>query len=332
MSFCKRELTEQTAEMQLTESTTERIESQQLEEDDEQPESGELREERMMEIETTSSQVRARDLSQEESLVGAWFFQYPDDEIPSFMLRDMSYVFYADGTGSSITTEIVCLSSVDTLSMDPNTILDHTEPFSWSLNGNIVTTVFEAPYRVGRNYRFDESEQQLHALRPDGSVDEWLGVRETYTRERVMPEGFAELHVMLPQVERTALARKNRFIGTWYWDVTTWTFNQDGTGVIDVPAHGGHPADQREFTFFVIDPLDREESDAVISLEFEHYDGVYVYHATFGPQSGGSVTLRGRPDRDPLLLTRWFDLNNTPVTSYILEQGLALFDMFSTFM
>lgn len=119
------------------------------------------------------------------------------------------------------------------------------------------------------------------------------------------------------------------FLGEWYFDVFIWTFHEDGRLVVDVPAFGQYPANQLEYSFMLLeDPYG--EVDGLVSIDHPT-SGLVMYEATFGKQSGGSLTLKPRPKGSSILLTKSFSLQNSPITDSILDEGMALFDAFETF-
>lgn len=104
-----------------------------------------------------------------------------------------------------------------------------------------------------------------------------------------------------------------------------WRFNDDGTGVIDIPAFGQYPADKKEFEFTVTENSGVGDANLNISL----VDGKQImYFATFGNESDGSVMLNPH-EGNAIKLTRSYDIGNSPITDEILEEGLDLFESFS---
>ncbi|QJD85000.1 hypothetical protein [Cohnella herbarum] len=188
--------------------------------------------------------------------------------------------------------------------------------FTWSIDGNTLTMLTPGTYET--SFKFVGDELQL--TNSDGT--------RILTREPSSDYVDANKEISQQQATETALTRK--FLGEWYFDVFIWHFNDDGTGVIDVPEFSGDPAEQKEFTFSVVeDPTGTGDVNISITLP----DGrLSMYHATFGNQSGGSVTLQPTlKGGQSIMLTRSFDVRNSPITDEIIDEGVALFESLTSF-
>jgi len=183
----------------------------------------------------------------------------------------------------------------------------------WSFSDNTVYL----HYYTGLTTSFTFQGDELH------SGNTILRTTLAYTEEhaRALAQDAAD--------ERQRQNLEARFLGEWYFDVFIWNFFQDGTGYIDIPAFGIHPADRRDFTFMVINS---DLADAIIDFDGD-FSG--MFRANFGNQSGGSVVLEPHitgAGGETFMLTRMFDINNTPAMDYIWEQGMGLFEqLFSMF-
>lgn len=257
--------------------------------------------------ETPSSKV---DSLLEDLLDGEWFNQ---SDFNGMLER---LVFYADGTGSLLVTDYEWADSFGISSSDPNYTGEHMYNFTWSLDGNVISTVYNENWSSILNI----SEEKLQLVMEDGSVAIYAKIRPT------IPESYVEVASLLEKTETF----KQKFLGEWHFDVYKWKFHEDEMIVIDVPAFGQHPANQMEYPFSIMeDPL--EMVDALLVIDHPT-SGLVMYEATFGDQSGGSITLEPRHQGgSPILLTRSFDVRNNPITDEIVDQGMALFESFELF-
>jgi hypothetical protein len=243
----------------------------------------------------TPEQVQPRELSLEEKLQGEWFVQ--TFRVYNATPAMVSLLFNADGTGAQILNYYM---------PGENTILAPTISsgeiafsYTWSLNDNMVSEQF-ADSENPEILTFNNNEQgsQLVILDKDGNI------ATTLTREPpTVPEGLVSLNAMIKKSVPAVPILTWRFLGKWYASSSTYTFNSNGTGLIDTPAAGSDPGAQTEFTFRVSKGLSDEDANISITLE----DGTTLpYSAIFGGTNGGwnsgSVMLEG--SGEPLLLTQ----------------------------
>lgn len=184
------------------------------------------------------------------------------------------------------------------------------------MNGNILRIPLENGEVGELTY---SPEQQL--LQVQGSNDR-------YGRE--MPsvmEQYVERALYSEDIEAMEAARRHRFLGLWYLDVLTWTFNDNGTGVIDIPKLGDQPATKREFSYTVQD--DRND-ETYLCLMLHWKDGSTTF---FYPKfsADGSMSLKGYDGTEAMKLTRTFDIDNCPISEQIISAGIGVFSgsMFS---
>jgi hypothetical protein len=118
------------------------------------------------------------------------------------------------------------------------------------------------------------------------------------------------------QTEEAALRRK--ILGNWYFDVLTWTFNEDGTGVIDIPELGEQPATKREFSYSV----SGDATNIFMTMDWSDSDTSYFWLTV---NDSSSIILQGASDTDAIKLTRTFDASNCPVTEKIVSNAMAVF-------
>ena len=152
---------------------------------------------------------------------------------------------------------------------------------------------------------------------------------QKYTRE--LPSALEEYtrRAFLAETSKANEARKNAikqsFLGSWYYDVLIWTFNEDGTGLLDIPEIGDSPAEQRAFEYEL--SIDGGgDGYIMLMIEFSN-DAPSSAPAYFIPTFNidGSLTLESPiGDSDPILLTRNFDIDNCPLTKQIIESGFGI--------
>ena len=97
----------------------------------------------------------------------------------------------------------------------------------------------------------------------------------------------------------------SKISGTWYFDLTTWTFNTDGTGGINFPASGKNEAKYREFEYNL---YYTEGNLGFVDITF--LDDNLEYSLTLIIEEDGSLTF----ENTPIVLKRTFDLTNCPLT------------------
>lgn len=261
-------------------------------------------------IETSST-----DVLMEKLVDGEWFYQ------GEFRGRIDSYVFYEDGTGSSFSTNYLPADS-EIMSYDPNSTGVNTYDFTWKLDDNIVTFMYDWATDASEFRFIENEEQQLQFINKNNEVSIYEktkpAIPNDYVEEASIIKAFTDFN--------------QNFFGTWHFDVFTWTFNQDGTGVIEIPAFGRYPSDQKRFDYLLMkDPF--EQADALITINMEN-KGVLMYDAILGNQSGGSLTLQPKPpdNGNTILLTRSYDIRNSPITQEILDEGMALLEPLEFFI
>ena len=117
-----------------------------------------------------------------------------------------------------------------------------------------------------------------------------------------------------------------RLLGEWHWDIFIWNFFEDGTGYIEIPPFGIHPADTMDFTFEIATVFDASAPTDIALYFTGDVSGRFL--ATFNTHGNGSITLHGQNE---ILLTRWFDIRNSPVTEQIFDQFLGFMEIIQKF-
>lgn len=241
-------------------------------------------------------------------LLGEWFFSrfVKMDELEGVV---ESLVFNGDGTGTQwVTYYKPSYLNADNFSTS-NPVSESSCGFTWSLAGDTIHAVFEGG-KIGDiklsdtlvDYEFFPEQQQFLKISVDGTASN----SETfYVREKpAIPEDFVEASIIYGNIEAQKAAYRRQFLGTWYFDITIWTFNNDGTGVWDIPEWGDQPAVKREFSY--------SASENVLEIEWADTEQTLF----FWPKTNddGSIMLN-----DNVKLTRYFDADNCPVSTEILS-------------
>lgn len=261
---------------------------------------------------TTQIEFAPPQRTPEELLVGEWFFlDFHEEGIFSWM---QSMVFYSDGTGTLNRTYYVPKAEAEDLPYSLEN-WDISAGYSWSLNGDKLHVVADS----GENIDFILLLEQQQLLLDNGDdVPEYGREKPSILDGYVERRLFAESNVV--QAKKEFVTRS--FLGTWYFDVLTWTFNEDGTGVIDIPKLGDQPATTRNFSYSLTVDMDGTEV-TYMCLMLDWPDGKTAY---FYPtiDVDGSITLAGIDGSDAIKLTRTFDLDNCPMSTAIIANGLSV--------
>ena len=188
----------------------------------------------------------------------------------------------------------------------------------WTFGNNAV----HIHYDTGETESFSVQGNELH------------GSRRILVREMVVSEENRRLMAEADVYHARQAALMRRFHGEWRLDVLTWNFDADtGTGYIDIPAFNRHPASTEPFRFDVM--LDTPGSpDGTLVLYFDDEPAIRtaMYRVTFGNRSGGSVELYHIGNHQTILLTRQFDINNTPFMDDVIDQAMGLLGKLKKFM
>ena len=229
-----------------------------------------------------------------------------------------SLIFNADGTGTINQTYYIPKDEVENVVVevdDDGTLMyllsnvDMSDKFSWSLDGDDLRVDIDEEQHIRLIYT---SEQGLTLKNGNG------------TYGRAMPagmEGYVERALYSEDFEAKEAARRRRFLGTWYYDVVTWTFNEDGTGVWDIPEVGDQPAEKREFTYSVDDDGGTGEH-LCLTIDWNDLD-YWMLFPTFN--ADGSMAIRGVGQSEPVMTwTRVFDPDNCPITAQIISNGIGV--------
>lgn len=258
-----------------------------------------------------------------ELLLGQWYFQEFHEE--GVWSCTQTLVFNSNGTGTISQTYYIPKDEVENYVVeidDTGTYMyllfnaDMLDEFTWSLDGDALYVDIGNGQGISLIY---SSAQELTLKNGNG------------TYGRGMPAGmggYVERALYSEDFEAKEAARRRRFLGIWYYDVLTWTFNEDGTGVWDIPKLGNQPAEKRAFTYEVDD---NHGIDDYLCLTLNWDDSDYwVLYPTFN--ADGSMSLKGIGQSEPVMKwTRTFDADNCPVTAQIISTEMGVFtgSMFS---
>lgn len=185
------------------------------------------------------------------------------------------------------------------------------DKFSWRLDGDTL------------HMDIGNGESADFAYSPDQQTLTLVNGSNAYGRN--MPSGMDEyaeraLYSESSEAkEAKETMRRRRFLGVWYYDVLTWTFNEDGTGIWDIPELGDQPAEKRKFTYSV---ADNGGAGDYLCLTIDWDDSDYwMLFPTFN--ADGSMSLMGAGQTEPVMKwTRTFDADNCPISAKIISNGI----------
>lgn len=278
----------------------------------------EAQENQSKEAETVSTQIdfTPPQISLKESLLGEWFYaKFVENGQWS---KTQSMTFYANGTGVISETYYVPASDVEEIKEWISVggsfeCADRSSGFSWSLAGNVIHVKIDNGEVV--DLIFSAEEQKLS----------YNNGNDVYVREMPSVDQYVA-HTTFTAASEAMKAKENaikrRCLGLWWFDFLTWTFNDDGTGVLDIPEMTNQPAIKMEFTYEIIVDLETNTAELIV-ITWD--DGRETYHwPVFN--SDGSMTLKGTVDSQPIKLTRQFDPNNCPLSMEILANNMSVID------
>jgi len=190
----------------------------------------------------------------------------------------------------------------------------------WSFSNNTVNMHFDSGIIVSYILRNGELHSTNAVLQRELNI--------SVEHQRAIAQEDARQEATIRNLQR-------RVLGQWHWDLTLWIFNEDGTGFLDVPHIGVNPQSYHHFTYEVMEPP--EGYDAFLIIHFsEDWSASLagtsgMYWVRFGPRAGGSMELGGG-GREPLLLTRMFDFNNTPFVDDLFDGLMHFMDLIGIFI
>ena len=267
------------------------------------------------EVETPAPSAVLPQMDSKELLLGKWYDQVFDEE--GMFSWGQVLILEADGAGTMNRIYYVPKSEAENLQeqMDlgfPLVNFDSSTGCSWSLDGDALRVVLDNG-EVG-NYTFSAEKQQLMLKNSNGQ--EQIYAKEIPTET----EGYVRRSTYAEDREDKEAALREKFLGNWYFDVLVWTFNEDGTGYLDIPELGDQPATKREFTYEVFDdPAD--PTYLCLVMDWDNGSTSY-YYPTF--ETDGSMTLEFIDDSEPIRLTRTFDISNCPISEEIISNGIGV--------
>ena len=267
------------------------------------------------ETEATSFSIVPPQSDPNELLIGEWYYQtFHEDGSFSWA---QSMVFSSNGTGTIRRTYYVPLSDVESIKEMVGMgagfeDFDSSSGFSWSLDGNLLHISLQTGETA--DFTFSSESQQLTQATQGSNP-------QVYARQ--LPSGMDQYTERSRFVNDTSAKKAilmRKFLGTWYYDVLEWTFNEDGTGIIDIPALGNQPATQQKFTYMVSDDPG-DVTYLCLIIDWDETRTSY-YYPVFN--SDGSIVLRDAGDSELAKLTRVFDLNNCPISTAIIQNGIGV--------
>lgn len=241
-----------------------------------------------------------------ELLLGQWFYQrFYEDGLFSYT---QVIVFNADGTGTMSRRYYIPIHEIEATESFPSSLpdLDSSVKCSWNLNGDTVHIELENGEAADFTFL---AEQKLLQMK-NGN--------DSYGKE--MPSGmdqYVERSLYAENIQVQEAARMRNFLGLWYLDVITWMFNEDGTGIIDIPELGDQPATTRQFTYSVTG----DSSYLCLILDWEDGNTSYFYPEF---STDGSISLKGVDGSEAAKLTKSFDIDNCPFSEAIISNQMSV--------
>lgn len=256
-------------------------------------------------VEAAQTELAAPKISPEAALAGEWYYkEFYEDGIFSFQ---QSIVFYSDGRGIVSRTYYVPDDTQATSMED----IDSSSGLSWTLDGDQVHIKTDSGEEA--DFTFLPATQKLYLT---------INSDEAYGRNRPLDaDGFILRALFSKNADAKMSAITRQFLGTWYFDLMTWTFNDDGTGVIDIPEIARQPASTRTFNYSILPDENGNMKHFLMTIDWDNSNTGY-YWATI--EADGSMTLSGIGGADPIRLTRMFDASNCPITQQILAQEFSV--------
>ncbi len=256
--------------------------------------------------ESTNIKIVPPNHNANQLLLGEWFFQYFHEEPMNNWTQNL--IFNSDGTGTIIRVFYLPKELIEQEYSTSNPSGEDSQEFSWSLDADTIHIVCQ---EQSFDITFLPEVQELHQTASNGKVS-------IYSREKFsIPDKYIEQSLLVKNIEAKKAILMRRFFGTWYFDVLTWTFNNDGTGFIDIPEIGEQPATKRDFSYSVTGDI----TNMVLMLEWSDSTTSYFWPEI---KDDGSIIFKNKSDSDSMKLTRTFDVNNCPLSKNILENGIGV--------
>jgi len=246
------------------------------------------------------------ELTDSDLLLGEWFDQeFHEDGIWSWT---QSLVFNAGGTGTIYRTYYIPKAEIENAD-DMLTDTDMSSQFTWRLDGNTLHVDIDDVESESVDFTYSSEQQKFN-------VGDMVYVRE----EPSGMEEYAARALYAEDVEARKTVKMRKFLGIWYFDLITWTFNEDGTCIIDIPELANQPAATLEYTYSISD--DRNDP-TYLCLMLDSEKGTSYFYPEF--TTDGSISLKGADGSEVMKLTRQFDMNNCPISTQIIQNGIDAF-------
>lgn len=242
----------------------------------------------------------------EKSIVGAWFSDsyIQEDGHPDYYTE---FELDEDGTGRIV--------AYDCLNVDPDSECTSSDDgrdivtFTWKIRGNVFTILTYDGQMVNFDYKYSKEKGTLVSL------DGYIGYSRKMPKVPTNREYETRIYDLYNKEHMEKRTIMERLKGLWYFDMTEWTFNDDGTGVLYIPKIGPGKEKKRKFTYDV--------------FATKTYDTIYLT-ITFpddGTEAGFYVKRNGEDgsmsfENSKIVLKRNFDMNNCPLTKEIVQNNL----------
>lgn len=240
-----------------------------------------------------------------DSALGVWYSEcYVDNHNSTYSYIEI--YLYDDGTGKLNGYECADIPRDASVRVKDPESLRGVEYLTWTLEGNRLTISSGGEYY---NYKYSKNKGTLV------SEDGYVG----YSRKRPpIPDGctyMTRLYDLVADSESKKQALMSRLSGNWYFDLTIWTFNNDGTGVLYIPKVGNGKEQNRKFKYTV----DDGGYDDIMFIDIKFLDNGKKYEYEAVLNKNGSMVLD-----DSIKLTRTFEIDNCPLTEKMIENNLKV--------
>lgn len=255
--------------------------------------------------------VNRKKVSNNKSILGVWYSNQYFEQGGIYMYSE--FHLNEDGTGKMYAYDCLNVSpddasdstfgSIDNDEYDGRDVVD----FTWQQVGNVFSVVSYQGEPVRFDYKYSKEKGTLV------STSDYMG----YSRkEPKIPIGYQYMTrvydiINMGKLEKSILIDDIK--GTWYFDLTTWTFETDGTGNLNIPAVGPGKEVNRKFKYDVNNTM--QYNTILLTLEFLDDGTESGFFVKKNPN--GSLTFVD----SQIKLTRTFDIGNCPMTKEIIENN-----------
>lgn len=271
-----------------------------------------------------------------ESILGTWYFQGIYTDSGTVIMAEI--IYKKDGTYIQTYYTMTRLpkgfnpADISFSSNEDGIWAQHKGKYSISSN-NIVTLT--APNGEQLKLKYTRKKQTLEFIDMGNNYPmftrAWPSMYET---QIYPPEGYEYVRIydLVQYKKNEQSVFREKVKGVWYWDLTKWTFNDDGTGEVFFPGNPGSKKEElrkdktRKFKYTLYF-IDKNE----YLMDFQWGDDPSSYMISLYFDEDGNVSLG---DNSDLLLKRVFDINNCPFTQKKIKDIYSIItgDIFSQWL